>query len=120
MSQVIDYQIAEGKTAQLAPFEIWEVPFGNATIKFFEPLVLMPTLVPDDPDEPDDNEYLQVVCPELNIDVFAENHDDLLGCVLSDLRFIWKHIVSQSDDRLDTKSLAIKRNHLAIAEVIDG
>ena len=102
-----------------APFEIWEVPFGNATIKFHKPLVLTPALMPDDPEEPDDHEYLQIICHELNIDVWAEDRDDLLEMIFSEIRFVWNHIVLKNDDDLDFESKMIKRNHLALAEVVD-
>ena len=105
----------------LAPFEIWEVPLDDErVIKFNEPLILTPTWMPDDPDEPDDNEYPQVICPELNIDIWAENVDDLIEAVRYDIRFIWKHIVLMPDSALSKRAINIKKNHLAIAEVIDG
>jgi len=104
----------------LAPFEIWEVPFDNLTIKFFQPLVLKPTLVLDTPTDPGDKEYLQIICPELEIDVFAENRDELLCWVHSDIRMNWKHFVSKDDSQLNSQTLDIKRKYLAVAEVIDG
>jgi len=111
-------QISE--TAVLAPFEIWEVPYGDSTIKFHEPLVLTPTWVPDDPDEPDENEYLQIIHSELAIDVLAENREELLAWVHSEIFMNWKHFVSKDDSRLNSDALRIKRNYLAVAEVVDG
>ena len=107
-------------TEQLAPFEIWEVPYNGATIKFFQPLVLEPTWMPDDPDEPSENEYLQVIRSDINIDVWAETRDELLEVVLSEICFVWEHIVLQEDSELDAESKRIKRKHLAIAELVDG
>lgn len=105
----------------LAPFEIWEVMLDNSTIKFHQPLVLQPEWLPDDPDEPDENEYPSVKCPELNIDVFGEDFDDLAEAVHSTIRFVWEHIVLARDTQLDREGRAIKRRYLAIAEeVIDG
>ena len=108
----------------LAPFEIWEVPLDDErTIKFHEPLILTPTWMPDDPDEPrapGAPKYLDIICSKLNIDVYADNFDDLIDFVRSDIRFVWKHIVLKDDNDLDAESLSIKRNHLAIAEVVDG
>ena len=108
----------------LAPFEIWEVPLDDErTIKFHKPLILTPTWMPDDPDEPrspDAPRYLDVICPKLGIDVFADNIDDLIDFARSDIRFVWKHIVLKRDSDLDAKSRSIKWNHLAIAEVLDG
>ena len=108
------------ETDILAPFEIWEVPFGDSTIKFFEPLVLTPTWVPDDPEEPDENEYLQIIFPELAIDVFAENRDELLAWVHSSIFINWKLFVSKDDSELIPSTRALKRKYLAVAEVIDG
>jgi hypothetical protein len=108
------------ESTSLAPFEIWEVLLDNATIKFHQPLVLTPTLMPDDPEEPDDEEYLQVICPELGVDVYAENRDDLLEFVYSDIRFVWNHYVLKDDEQLCPKTRVIKKNHLAIAELVDG
>jgi len=63
-------------TDLLIPVEIWEVPLGNSTIKFHKPLVLTPTFIPDDPEEPDDNEYLQVDYPKLAISSFGRRASD--------------------------------------------
>ena len=107
----------------LAPFEIWEVPFGNSTIKFFKPLVLTPVPLPDDPEEPSEpgeNDYALIERPELNISVFANTRDELEEFVFSEIRFIWKHLVLVPDNTLDKESIRIKRNFLTIAEVVDG
>jgi len=106
-------------TDVLAPFEIWEVPFGDKTIKFFEPFILTPSMMPHDEEEPGDEEYLDVICNELNIDVFAKSRDELLSLIHSEVCFVWEHIVLQEDNKLDSVSQTIKRNHLAIAELID-
>ena len=107
-------------TNVLAPFEIWEVPLGKKTIKFFEPLILTPSIMPHDEEEPGDVEYLDVINDELNIDVFAKSRDELLSLIHSEIYFVWEHIVLQEDNKLDSVSKTIKRNHLAIAELIDG
>ena len=106
----------------LAPFEIWEVPYGDATIKFHEPLILTPTWMPDDPesDEPDENEYLQVLYPELAIDVYGEDRNDLLEAVYSNISMNWKNYVQRDDSRHSPRTKVIKYAFLAIAEVIDG
>ena len=107
-------------TDVLAPFEVWEVLYGDKTIKFFEPLTLTPRIMPDDPDEPDDVEYLQVICPELSIHVNAENRDELLSWIHSEIRINWKHFVSKEDRELNADTLALKRKYLTIAELVDG
>jgi hypothetical protein len=111
------------ETTLLAPFEIWEVPLGERTIKFFEPLLLTPVPLPDDPDEPSKpgkNNYLLIEYPELNISTFADNRDDLLEFVYSDIRFTWKHIIQADSAKLDRESMQIKRNYLSIAEESHG
>jgi hypothetical protein len=108
------------ETALLAPFEIWEVPYDNSTIKFHKPLVLTPTLMPHDPDEPGDVEYLDVIYPELSIDVYAENRDELLAWINSEIYMNWKHFVSKDDSQLSAQTREIKRKYLAVAEVVDG
>ena len=107
----------------LAPFEIWEVLLDDSTIKFHEPLVLEPVPLPDDPEEPckpGENNYLLVECPELNISTAADNRDDLLEFVHSDIRFAWRRIVRADEKRLDPKSRIIKKCYLALAEEIDS
>ncbi|MGL6227293.1 MAG: hypothetical protein ACRC10_11800 [Thermoguttaceae bacterium] len=106
-------------TEVLAPFEIWEVPFGQQTIKFREPLVLQPSYLPDDPEEPDENEYLSVKCPDLWIDVFAENRDELLDAVYACIQSDWKNVVQREDTQLNRDVLRYKRNYLDLAELVD-
>jgi hypothetical protein len=103
----------------LAPFEIGEVTLDHSTIKFFQPLILTPTWLPDDPDEPDDSEYLLIDHPELGIHVYAENRDDLLEFIYSDLRFVWQHYVLVDDEKLIPKTKSIKYHYLKIAEMIN-
>ena len=109
------------ETTVLAPFEIWEVMLDNSTIKFFEPLVLTPTRMPHDPDEPGNGEYWEVDVPELMISTFDDDHRKILNGVLSDIRDAWKHIVTLPDDLLSPNGKQIKRRYLALAaEVTDG
>ena len=107
-------------TDVLAPFEIWEVPFGDKTIKFNEPLMLNPSITPHDEEEPGDEEYLDVICEELSIDVFADNRDELLEAVHSNIRMNWKHFVCEQDNQLSPQMQAVKRQFLTIAELVDG
>ena len=107
----------------LAPFEIWEVLLDDSAIKFHEPLVLEPVPLPDDPEEPcepGENNYLQIECPELNISTAADNRDDLLEFVHSDIRFAWRRIVRADEKCLDPKSRTIKKRYLALAEEVTG
>jgi hypothetical protein len=76
--------------------------------------------MPHDPDEPGDVEYLDVICPELSIDVYAENRDELLEAVHFSIQMAWKRFVSKDDSQLNSGTLPIKRKYLAIAEVING
>jgi len=107
----------------LAPFEIWEVMLDNSTIKFYEPLVLTPVPLPDDPDEPSrpgENNYVLIERPDLNISVFANTRDELEEFVCSEIRFVWQHFVQADDAKLNVETLAIKKTYLALAEVLDG
>ena len=107
------------ETDVLAPFEIWSVTLDDdTTIKFHEPLMLTPTWMPDDPDEPDDNEYLQVECPELAISSYGIDHDELVCAIRSDVRFAWRHFVLADDHQLTADAKVVKENYLAIAEAL--
>jgi hypothetical protein len=106
------------QTDILAPFEIWEVPLDKGVIKFHEPLILTPNWMPHDPDEPGDVDYLEIVCPELNIDVYGENRDELLDAVHSMIHFAWKHYVQPNNNELNAKIKTIKHNYLTIAEEV--
>ena len=107
-------------TISLAPLEVWGVMLDDRTIKFNEPLMLTPQRVPDDPDEPCNQKYWQIVYPPLAIDVYAETLDDLRDAVHSNIRMNWKHYVQKENSRLSPQTMAIKRAFLAVAEVIDG
>ncbi len=113
-------QTIEKTAADLAPFEIREVMLDNSTIRFFEPLVLTPTRMPHDPDEPGDVEYWEVIHEELGVDVYAETHGDLMEAVHSNIRMNWKHYALAADNRLTPGARAIKQSLLAVAEVVDG
>ncbi len=103
----------------LAPLEIWEVLTGNQTIKFYQPLVLVPTRMPHDPDEPGDEEYWEVEMPSLNISAYGRDREELLRSIQDDIRVMWKTFVQKDDARLDRDTLSIKRNYLELAEVLD-
>ena len=106
-------------TDVLAPFEIWQVMLDDErTIKFNEPLMLTPTWMPDDPEEPDDNEYLQVERPELAISSYGVDYEELVCAIRSDIRFAWRHFAQADDTQLTREAKAIKDNYLAIAEVL--
>ena len=103
-------------TAVLAPFEIWEAMLDNSTIKFFEPLIVKPKVLP--PEEPDDATYWLVEVPELMISTSGDEYHTIRNGVLSDIRDAWKHIVCIPDDDLSPNGRKVKRNYLAIAEEI--
>jgi hypothetical protein len=105
--------------ALLAPVEIWEVALSDSIIKFFQPLILTPTFMPDDPDEPDENEYLKVDVPELAISSHGTTTEELVAAIRSDIRFAWRHFVRANDNQLAPDALIIKKSYLAIAEAID-
>ena len=110
-------------TAILAPFEIWEIQLGNRTIKFFEPLLLTPFWLEDDPNEPDDppvtrGEYLGVERPDLEIFANGVNRRELWNCICGDVRSAWLHFVRAEPDRLSPHGALIKKNYLRIAEEV--
>jgi hypothetical protein len=76
--------------------------------------------MPDDPEEPDENEYLQIICPELAIDVYGEEREDLLEAVHSNIYMNWKRYVQRDDSRHSPQTKTIKYALLAVAEVVDG
>ncbi len=118
MSQIDTNTPTTNAAEPLAPFEILEVMLDNSTVRFFEPLVLTPKILP--PEEPGDKTYWTVDMPELNISVHADNMDDLWEFVSSDIRFIWRHIVLAPPSTLSRAATKIKSNWLEIAEVLDG
>ncbi|MDR0326959.1 MAG: hypothetical protein LBI05_01545 [Planctomycetaceae bacterium] len=113
------------KTDLLAPFEIWEVQLGNRTIKFFEPLLLTPCWLEDDPDTPDDppvvrREYLGAERPDLEIFANGTNRRELWNSICSDIRSAWVHFVQPESPRLSRHGIRIKENYLRIAEEVDN
>jgi len=109
------------ETAVLVPFEIWEVQLGNRTIKFFQPLLLTPHWLEDDPDDPDENEYLVVEYPDLDLTSWGRDRRELWNCIRADLREVWECFVRVPDDRLSLEGRKVKKAFLALAEeVSDG
>ena len=102
----------------LAPFEIWEVQLGKSTIKFHKPLVLTPEWLPDDPDEPDENEYLAVEYPFLDISAFGRDREELWRCIRGDIRAAWQHCVRIPIDKLSPINQKIRENYLSVAEEV--
>ncbi len=107
----------------LAPLEIWEVLLDDRAIKFHTSLVLKPVPLP--PEESDGKTYLSIDVPELNISAHADNREDLLEFVHSDIRFAWRRCVEpESDESLSSaaqkRAAIIRDNYLAIAEIVTG
>ena len=100
----------------LAPFEIWEVMLDNTTIKFFEPLVVNPETLP--PEAPGDRTYFTADVPELDISAIGISIEELMSCVRSDIRMIWKNCVRKDDARLTPHNRMFKQRWLSIAEVL--
>lgn len=105
----------------LVPLEVWEVTLDNQTIKFSDrPLVLSPTWMPNDPDEEDENEYMEVEVPELAISSYGIDIEQLRSAIHSDIRFAWKHYVLADDSQLTPDALEVKNNYLKISGLVDG
>jgi hypothetical protein len=108
-------------TELLAPFEIWEIQLDSQTIKFFEPLLLTPFWLEDDPNDPDEDEYLAVKHADLDLSSWGRNRKELWNCIRGDIREAWECFVRIPDVRLSPKGQKIKNAYLAIAEeVSDG
>lgn len=106
------------KDTLLAPFEIWEVLLDNSTIKFHQPLVVTPTWMPQDQEDPNGDAYLEADIPELNISAHGKTRQELWECILGDIRFNWTEYVSEDDSCLASRAKAFKDAYLAIAEVL--
>ena len=107
-------QVSE--TTLLAPFEIWEVPFGDSTIKFHRPLVLTPKRMPR---EPGSENYWEIDVPALGLSAFGTDHESLWDCVQSCIRMAWKEYVCTDDGNLLPLAKTYKDAYLAIAEEVD-
>lgn len=109
----------------LAPFEIWEVQLGSSTIKFHEPLVLVPHWLEDDPDDPDDppfegKKHIGVEYSKLNISASGRNRRELWECILGDIRSNWTEYVNEADHNLAPRAQAYKKSYLTVAEEVHG
>ena len=107
----------------LVPFEVWEIQLGKRTIKFFEPLLLTPFWLEDDPTEPDDpparnREYLGVERPDLEIFANGTNRRELWNSICGDVRSAWTHFVRAEANRLSPHGKRIRKNYLRIAEEV--
>ena len=98
----------------LAPFEVWEVPLDDSTIKFHEPLVLKPKQISAD------DSFWVIEKPELGLSAFGSDHESLWDCVQSCIRMAWKEYVCEDDNNLLPLAKKYKDAYLNIAEVIDG
>jgi hypothetical protein len=98
------------------PLEIREVPFWDSVIKFSPPLILKPRIIYD-PTDDDDTGFAEVVYPELVIDVCANNHDDLLEAVYSNIRFGWRSYVQNDNGDFSPQIFRIKQNYLKAATI---
>jgi len=105
------------ETGVLAPLEIWEVMLDNSTIKFFEPLVVRPKILP--PEESGNPTYLIVDVPELGLSAFGTDHESLWDCVQSCIRMAWKEYVCEDDSKLASLAKSYKDAYLALAEEVD-
>ena len=100
----------------LAPFEIWEVMLDDSTIKFFEPLMVQPEVLP--PEEPGDPAYWTVDVPKLDLSAVGISLEELESCVRSDIRMTWKQVVRKRNNELTPHDRTIKQRWLEIAEEV--
>ena len=105
------------ETDTLAPFEVWQVMLDHSTIKFFEPLILKPKMLP--PEEPGDPIYWTVEVPKLGLSAFGHDYESLWDCVQSCIRMAWKEYVCEDDSKLAPLAKSYKDAYLSIAEQVD-
>jgi predicted RNase H-like HicB family nuclease len=99
------------------PLEIWEVTLDDSTIKFFKPLFILPTVLDADTTE----ECYFAECPEIGVSAVGVDIDELISCLHSDIRIMWKRIVRKPDNELLPADRTIKRRFLELAwETNDG
>ena len=97
--------------------EIWEVILNNSSIKFFKPLLVVPTLL----DQGTPGECYFAECPEIGLSAVGVDLEELSSCLRSDIRMTWKRIVQTHDNELSSHDRNIKRRFLELAEEIhDG
>jgi hypothetical protein len=116
------------QTNLLAPIEIWEVPLDEkSVIKFSPALILQPvpildTLTEEDlcDEEIEESGYVVINRPDLNIAIHDNTAEGLRSAVEWDIHFVWTNFVQRDDSALDKELQQVKRNYLAIAEVVDA
>lgn len=101
--------------AQLVPFEIWEVPLDNATIKFRKPLVLTPQIL----DRGTPGECLFAENTDLDLSAVGVDREELLSCLRSDIRMTWKRIAQKHDNELIPEDRELKHRLLEAAEEVN-
>lgn len=108
------------KTDILAPFDcntlqIWEVPLENGhVLKFHKPLVLQPEIL----DKNTPEECYCVEYPTLDISAFGQNRDELLSCIYGDVRFVWRHCLTEDTQFLSPQNANVKSKYLSACEEI--
>ncbi|MGL6226904.1 MAG: hypothetical protein ACRC10_09820 [Thermoguttaceae bacterium] len=103
-------------TETLAPVEIWEVMLDDATIKFFEPLVLQPVIL----DRGTPGECCFAENSSLDISAVGVDEEELASCLRSDIRMTWKRVMRQPDAALSSFDRTIKARFLERAEEIEN
>jgi len=93
----------------LSPLIITTVPSLGLRLRL--PLELCPSL--DD----DSQQYLCVALPSIGLDVFALTREQLFEEVHEQLAMLWTEFALESDERLDSEALEIKRNLHQLMEV---
>jgi len=84
------------ETDLLAPVEIWEVLLDSSTIKFHQPIAILPTIL----DQGTPGECYYAEYPHLDISAVGVDPEELAGCLRSDIRMIWKRVVQKPDSEL--------------------
>ena len=99
------------------PLEIWEVMLDDSTIKFFKPLFILPTVL----DAGTEEECYFAECSEIGVSAVGVDLNELISCLHSDIRIMWKQVVQKPDSKLLPEDRTIKRRFLELAwETNDG
>lgn len=96
----------------LSPFQIKEFAYKNRSLRFKEPLILLPRM----------DETQQLICleePAFGIYVYAFSRDGLETELAGQIEFLWETYALEDESRLSPKAIELKRQLLThIEEVV--
>lgn len=96
----------------LATVEVREVTTIDFSLRFHQPLRLPVSELPDSPD------FVYIKDDDLNIDVIAENLEQLQNELVWEIDIVWHNYAQAADEELSPEALRLKRKWLEIAEEV--